>query len=183
MLPRRRPDAVHRVYAEEQAPEAEQVPEVVEPGLVGDELPEAVEPWFADPAAAFSHRNRLAAMALLGAVVGVVAVLLMHGLHSAGGAGNAVGAGEALPSAAASVPMQPVGRQRTQVIRAVGAPRRATVVSGAPRLKAVSAIRATSAIRVASSSSSSSSPPPPPPPVVASVAAVQTAGSEFNFER
>jgi hypothetical protein len=175
MLPRRRPDAVHRVYAEDEAGE-----EVEGPGAEGEPLEptsawdEPVEPPFAGLATGLGRRNRVAAMALLGAVVGVLVVLLAHGMH-----GPAVGGGAArIPEVGpvVSVPA-PLARHRPALVarrRVVVEVRRARVMPEAPRMQSARA-GAPAAMRAVVATAAGD---------VASVtAAQQSAGSEFGFER
>ncbi len=163
MLPRRRPDAVHRAYAEDEpgagveGPGAEGEPlEPPGPPRVGDDLP---QPPFAGLATGLGRRNRVAAMALLGAVVGVLVVLLAHGMHAPAGSGRVASIPRAMP--VVSVPAPPA---RQAVVVKV---RRVRDMPKARRVQAAPAIRAAAA------------------PVAGDVASVatQSDGSEFGFER
>ena len=203
MLPRRRPDAVHHVYAEDESTEplepqfaGYELPEALDPQFTSDEPPEALEPGgvpgmsrrqppFVGIALGLSRRRRVAAMTLLGAVLGVMAVLLAHGLHSPG-AGSEVGLAH-LPSSNPPVALHPTGgaggvvpggvvvrvpfparQRRAPVARVGGEAGRARSVSVTTRVEAAPAIH---------ESASSAA------PAVASEAVAQATGSEFGFER
>jgi hypothetical protein len=170
MLPRRRPDAVHRVYAEEElgagveGPEAEG--ESLEPPGAWDE---PVEPPFAGLATGLGRRNRVAAMALLGAVVGVFVVLLAHGMHAPAVGGDAARIPEA--GSVVSVPASPARHREAPAVRqaVVVEARRVRDMPKARKVQAAPAIRAAAA--------------PEAGDVASVTAAQQSAGSEFGFER
>jgi hypothetical protein len=170
MSARRHADAVHSVYAGDEP--------------AGDEPAEEVEPQLAEPPLVLpSRRRRLATMALLGAVVGVVAVLLVRGLRTPEvGGGVGMGAGRAGPVLAAQRPNgarvghgasglqdapevgpkpRPAAVMRMVGERAVGG----KVVDGraADQVRKVLAVPRTAGVR--------------------GVPTAQAAGSEFGFER
>ncbi len=187
MLPRRRPDAVHRVYAEDEAGEGVEGPEAegepLAPPFAGEPLealgsPRAEDdlpqPPFAGLATGLGRRNRVAAMALLGAVVGVLVVLLAHGMHAPAVGGGVANIPRATPIV--SVPA-PLARRRPALVarrRVVVEVHRARVMPEAHRMQCARA-GAPAAMRAVAAAAAGD---------VASVTAVQqSAGSEFGFER